>query len=195
MDIPLYSQNNDSTSSVEQDYNQQLNATLSDNLGIFGFNITPISSTDLTTTSILNPNTGDLTTVMDLAEVGAMWIVMNANLGILTILGTGALAAGKFVVNTIDLTGTYTIPEDLADYINTGVVPGITAQILGGNFYLISSGIITVSTSGSVGSNGLTFSGFSLTGAAASQIVAPKWVGKQSSSPTILQQFTTSNWP
>jgi hypothetical protein len=75
MDIPLYTQNNSATSSPEQNYNQQLNATLSDNLGIFGFNITPIASADLTTTPILNPNTGTFTTVMDLALVGAIWFL------------------------------------------------------------------------------------------------------------------------
>jgi hypothetical protein len=75
MDIPLYTQNPGATSSVEQNYNQQLNATLSDNLGILGFAITPIKSADLTTTPILNPNTGKFTTVMDLATVGSVWFL------------------------------------------------------------------------------------------------------------------------
>ena len=80
MNIPIYSQNNDSTSGPEQDYNQQLNATLSDNLGILGFSITPITSTDLTTTPILNPNNGQPTTVMDLAAVGAIWFLTDLNI-------------------------------------------------------------------------------------------------------------------
>lgn len=80
MDIPLYTQNNESSSSPEQDYNQQLNAILSENIGGLGFNVTPITSTDLLTTPILNPNTGTFSTTKDLAQVGAMFFLTDLNI-------------------------------------------------------------------------------------------------------------------
>lgn len=75
MDIPNYVPNTKSESAAQENYNQQLNATLLQNLGQLGFNITSITIADLTTTSILDPNTGNLTTVQDLALVGATWFV------------------------------------------------------------------------------------------------------------------------
>ena len=78
MDIPIYVSNLQSESQDQENYNQQLNLTLEQNLGILGFSITPISNADLTTTPILNPDTGELTTVATLAEIGAVWFVTDA---------------------------------------------------------------------------------------------------------------------
>lgn len=75
MDIPKYVSNFESQSPEQENYNQQLNLTLLDNLGNFGFVFTPITDADLRTTAILNPNTGEFSTVMDLAQAGAVWFV------------------------------------------------------------------------------------------------------------------------
>jgi len=77
MDIPLYVSNLQSESQDQENYNQQLNLTLQENLGILGFNITPISNADLLTTPILDPDTGEETTVATLAQDGAMWFVVD----------------------------------------------------------------------------------------------------------------------
>ena len=91
MDIPRYVSNPGSESQEQENYNQQLNLTLQQNLGILGFNATPISDADLTTTPILNPNTGTFTTVAVLAQNGAIWYVNDAVPPVLVVKANGAL--------------------------------------------------------------------------------------------------------
>lgn len=78
MEIPNYVKNNESASPEQENYNQQLNITLQENLGQLGFAVSKITNADLTATPILNPNTGALTTVADLALVGSVWFVLDA---------------------------------------------------------------------------------------------------------------------
>lgn len=78
MEVPIFVRDQEAEFSEQQDYQEQLNQTLLQNLGYLGFNITPITTDDLTVASILDPNSGDFTTVMDLALVGATWFVLDA---------------------------------------------------------------------------------------------------------------------
>jgi hypothetical protein len=91
MDIPNYVENETSQSPEQENYNQQLNLTLQQNLGQLGFVVTSITHADLTTTPILNPNTGAFTTVKDLAVDGAVWYVNNAVPPVLVVKANGAL--------------------------------------------------------------------------------------------------------
>lgn len=83
------------------------------------------------------------------------------NLGIPTVSGTGQLGAGVFVLNGVDLAGTYATITDLVTYINTGVVPNVTAQYVQNEFILFNTaynGTITVSGNGNGGSvNNISF--------------------------------------
>ena len=78
--------------------------------------------------------------------------VTTANLGVPTLLGTGVLAPGQLIVNEIDLAGTYNTVGALVNYINTGVIPNVTASTVVNDFVLSSVSvppiIITVTTSG-----------------------------------------------
>lgn len=87
-----------------------------------------------------------------------------ANLGATIVTGTGNFAAGGLVVNNVDLAGTYSTATALVAYINTGVIPYVSASIATGQFILTSSssGSIIVSTSGAEGNiNNVTFANFS----------------------------------
>ncbi len=112
----------------------------------------------------------DLTAQIATANLGAAYVTgAVGNLGVCTILGTGVLAAGEVVVNGIDLAGTYTSSLQFVNYINTGVITGVTAALVS-NYVILSSATVsnTVTTLGTVGVNGLTFSNFSTTSGAAS---------------------------
>lgn len=88
----------------------------------------------------------------------------SANLGVATVGGTGLLSPGELVVNNVDLAGTYANVTALVNYINTGVIPFVTAQIIGTQFMLFAyqGANINVATTGSVGfTNFITFSAFS----------------------------------
>ncbi len=95
-----------------------------------------------------------------------------ANLGTSTVTGTGAFGAGQFVVNGVDLQGTYANINALVTHINTGVIPNITAAVVGTEFHLIAAApkfsignfninITTLGTEGNV--NNVTFANFSTT--------------------------------
>lgn len=90
-----------------------------------------------------------------------------ANLGACTFiptLGPATLLPGQLVVNNVDLAGTYANVTALINYINMGVVPMITAQLIGTQFYLnaYQGTNIFVSTSGDSGfTNSITFANFS----------------------------------
>ena len=96
-----------------------------------------------------------------------------ANLGVATISGAGTLTAGQFVVNSIDLAGTYANLAAFAAYINTGVVPSVTATIQGLGLILnnVASAPITISTLGTQSTvNGITFASFSTTNGPMTQV-------------------------
>ena len=112
-----------------------------------------------------------------------------ANLGTVTIFGTspaaGILTSGELVVNGIDLAGIYNTPAALASYINTGIIPNVSALLVGSNLTLtaIPGASINILTLGTVDPLvGLNFSNFSLlTGVRASTFA-----------PTGLDEFYTS---
>lgn len=90
----------------------------------------------------------------------------SANLGVATVGGTApyVFAPGQLVVNGVDLFGSYASVAALATAINSGLVPLVSAQIVGTQFILSSyqGTNITVSTSGDMGFvNYITFSNFS----------------------------------
>ncbi len=107
----------------------------------------------------------DLTTVKTVANLGVPSISGTVtNLGVASIVGAGILAAGELVVNNVDLAGTYATVNDLINYINTGVVDGVSAQLSGANFTLIGSvPSISIETLGTVTVNGVTFGNFNTT--------------------------------
>ena len=95
-----------------------------------------------------------------------------ANLGIATVTGTGSFGAGQLVVNGVDLAGTYANINLLAAFVNTGIIPYITAQVVGTEFHLIAASprfsignhninITTLGTEGNV--NNINFANFSTT--------------------------------
>lgn len=90
-----------------------------------------------------------------------------ANLGIATVAGTGAFSAGELVVNDVDLAGTYATPTALVNYINTGVVEGVTASLSGLEFILTSVSnpfpkTIYIDSNGTMGTtNNVNFANFS----------------------------------
>lgn len=105
-----------------------------------------------------------------------------ANLGIATVNGTGEIAANELVVNDIDLAGTYATPTALVTYINTGVIPNVTASLSGTQFVLTSETYptpanIRVETAGTEDLvNNITFSNFSLTNGSYSQYFRPQGI-------------------
>lgn len=87
-----------------------------------------------------------------------------ANLGVYTSGGTKTLEIGQLVVNNVDLFGTYATPQALAAYVNTGIIPNVTAQIVGAQFVLFANQgtNINISTTGNANFiNFITFSSFS----------------------------------
>lgn len=78
MDLPTYIRNPDNAMEAEENYHEEMNQTLRQNVGLTGFAITPITDVDLTTTPVLDPNTGLFTTVQDLMPVGTIWAVVDA---------------------------------------------------------------------------------------------------------------------
>lgn len=103
---------------------------------------------------------------LGVASVAGGVTYTTANLGVYTVLGSGALAAGELVVNDVDLVGTYATITELLDYINdTGILPNTTAYLSGTQFILRNTSTsINLETLGTVGANGVTFADFSTTG-------------------------------
>lgn len=89
------------------------------------------------------------------------------NMGEATVTGTGNIAAGVLVVNGFDLTGTYANIQALVSYINTGVIPNVTASYLQNQFVLVNTGyggnieLVTNGLGGAV--NNITFYDFNTT--------------------------------
>ncbi|MCW1908626.1 MAG: hypothetical protein KIH63_004765 [Candidatus Saccharibacteria bacterium] len=78
MDLPAYITNPDSEAIAQENYHQEFNQTIRQNLGPNGFSVTTITNTDLTVTPVLNPNDSSFTTVADLMPVGTIWFVTDA---------------------------------------------------------------------------------------------------------------------
>jgi hypothetical protein len=91
-----------------------------------------------------------------------------ANLGaILAPTLPATLIAGQFVVNNIDLAGTYASTTAFITYINTGVIPGVTAALVNGEFILTATQGISINliTSGAGAVNGtISFVNFATNG-------------------------------
>lgn len=64
--------------------------------------------------------------------------VNHADLGASTLYSTGILNEGQLVVNNIDLAGTYSTIGALVNYVNTGVIPSVTASLDVNKFVLSS---------------------------------------------------------
>ena len=62
-----------------------------------------------------------------------------ANLGVPQINGAGNLVTGSLVINGVDLAGTYSTPGALVAYINTGIIPGVYANVSTGQFVLTNN--------------------------------------------------------
>jgi hypothetical protein len=78
MNLPTYLPSNANENLAADNYQQELNQTLRENLGPNGWSVTNITANDLTTTQILDPNSGLLTTIKDLMPVGTIWSVVDA---------------------------------------------------------------------------------------------------------------------
>lgn len=86
-----------------------------------------------------------------------------ADLGMPKFYGLGSFNPGQFVVNNVDLMGDYPNIGSLVNFINTGIIPGVSASINVNDFVLISATQppvpIYVQTSGFTFTNGTNFIG------------------------------------
>ncbi len=105
---------------------------------------------------------GSMTMNQDLAFLGS-----KAELGELILTGAGTLGPGQLVVDGVDLEGAYTNPTDLLSYVNSGVIPGVTATYIAGDFTLskeaTNSTILIVSNGIADPADSITFANFSTT--------------------------------
>jgi hypothetical protein len=103
--------------------------------------------------------------------------VGSANLGVCTVGGAGTFGPGQLVVNNVDLAGTYASAAALVAHINSGVIPFVSARIVGAQFTLfaLQGNNIIVSTSGSQGNtNYVTFTSFSTQNGPLNQTFLPQ---------------------
>lgn len=87
-----------------------------------------------------------------------------ANLGACTVTGTGTLTPGQFVVNNTNVVGSFANPAALVSYINTGIIPNTTAEIVGTDFILtctVGPGISVFTNGDADSSNTVSFSALS----------------------------------
>lgn len=109
-----------------------------------------------------------VTMLQDLSFKGS-----TADLGVLTLTGTGTLDAAQFVVNGVDLEGSYATANDFVNYINTGIIPNVTATYLASKITLSNSATnstLLISTTGlGDAGNTITFANFSTTSGALSE--------------------------
>jgi hypothetical protein len=81
--------------------------------------------------------------------------ISKIDLGVPTFYGLGGLIPSQLVVNGVDLSGAYPNIGALINFINTGVVPGVTASLNVNDFVLTSTTVpptsINVRTSGYLG--------------------------------------------
>ena len=70
MDLPPFIQNENYA-----DYQEELNQTLRDNLSNNGYPLPSVTDAQLTTDLVLNPSTGQMTTLSTLMPDGTIWFV------------------------------------------------------------------------------------------------------------------------
>lgn len=75
----------------------------------------------------------------------------------------GHLSPGQLVINSIDLMGAYATAQDLVTYINTGIVPNVTALLVNNDLTLNATNAVAInlSTLGFVTPSYITFQYFS----------------------------------
>lgn len=91
MNIPTYLKNHFDANSTQENYNEELNEVLRQNLSNNGWVLPSISNQDLTVTLIQNPNTLLNTTVENLMPNGTAWYVNDATPPCVVIKIDGAL--------------------------------------------------------------------------------------------------------
>lgn len=103
--------------------------------------------------------------------------IARVDLGTVSVSGAGTLNAGEFVVNGIDLAGTYATATALTNYINTGVIPNTTALLYNNVLTLTNTaegGTITLVTDGTAStSNSVSFYNFKTTAQQKSETFYP----------------------
>jgi hypothetical protein len=65
--------------------------------------------------------------------------VSYADLGTYKIYSSVTLGAGQLVINNVDLQGVYENIGALVNYINSGIIPGVTSSVVNGEFILQSN--------------------------------------------------------
>jgi hypothetical protein len=86
------------------------------------------------------------------------------------------LIAGQFVVNNIDLAGSYLSSTAFINHINTGVIPGVSAILTNGQLILndyTGTSINIVTSGGGATTNSINFVNFDTTGGALNQTFTP----------------------
>lgn len=78
MNIPTYLRNHFDANSTQENYNEELNEVLRQNLSNNGLVLPSISNEDLTITLVQNPNTLLYTTLANLMPNGTAWYVNDA---------------------------------------------------------------------------------------------------------------------
>lgn len=78
MNIPTYLRNDTDANSTQENYNEELNEVLRQNLSDNGLVLPSITDQDLTVTPVQNPNTLAATTLADLMPNGTAWYVTDA---------------------------------------------------------------------------------------------------------------------
>lgn len=95
--------------------------------------------------------------------------------GILFPTPIATLSAGQFVVNNVDLAGVYANIASFITYINTNVVPGVSASLINNQLILNSytEDSINIVTAGSGGTTTISFVNFSTTNGPLNQTFTP----------------------
>lgn len=112
-------------------------------------------------------------------------------------LQSATLIPGQFVVNNIDLSGTYVSSTAFINYINTGVIPGVNAALINGQLILsdyTGTSINLVTSGGGATTNTISFVNFSTNGANASYPVGGPIISggaalNQTFVPMVLDQY------
>lgn len=86
MDLPPFIQNENYA-----DYQEELNQTLRDNLSNNGYPLPSVTDAQLTTDLVLNPSTGQMTTLSTLMPDGTIWFVNDSTPPTAVIKISGAL--------------------------------------------------------------------------------------------------------
>lgn len=91
MNLPTYLKPNNADNSEQENYNEELNETLRQNLSDNGWVAPSITVNDLTVTPVQNPNTLGFTTIANLMPDGTIWYVNDAAPAVFVVKIDGAL--------------------------------------------------------------------------------------------------------